>query len=83
MTTTVASLVILSRDARRTWLTSRNTLEALRSAGHCAYKAQAILLDATRGDRFALSWVLSILGESDDPLPALLHPSPSRAEAPA
>lgn len=80
--TTIASLVILPRDARRAWLTSHNALEALRTAGHCAFKAQEILLDATRGDRFALSWILSTLGESDDPLPALLHPSPSRAEAP-
>lgn len=83
MTITVASLVILPRDGRREWLTSHNALEALRAAGHCTFKAQEILLDATRGDRFALSWVLSILGESDESLPALLHPTPSRAEAPS
>lgn len=29
----------------------------LRHAGHCAAKAMEIILDASRGDKYALAWI--------------------------
>lgn len=56
------TLVIYSREARRAWFKSQNTIEQLRQAGHCAAKAHKIMLDAVRGDRYAINWILSVLG---------------------
>ena len=56
-------LVIFSREARMAWLREHNALERLRKAGHSALKAQQIVLDAIRGDRYAITWALSAMGE--------------------
>lgn len=57
----MAHLVILSREARTTWLTEHNVAERLRRAGHSAAKAMEILLDFKRGDRYAIAWTLSAI----------------------
>lgn len=55
------TLVILSPEDRRSWFTSANALERLRKAGHSALKAQRIMVDAIKGDRYAIAWTLSAM----------------------
>lgn len=57
------TLAIYPRETRREWFVEHNTLERLRKAGHSALKAHMILIDAIRGDRYAIAWVLSATGE--------------------
>lgn len=58
------TLAIYPTTKRKAWFTEHNTLERLRKAGHSAFKAHMILLDAIRGDRYAIAWILSATGES-------------------
>lgn len=57
---TPARFAILSRKERAAWLTANSAHRALIDAGHSAFKAGEILLSATRGDRYAIQWLVGL-----------------------
>lgn len=61
MNATRDRLVVLPRAARAEWLKAHNARNALLAGGHSMFKAERILVDCRRGDRNALSWLLSFM----------------------